>query len=62
MLAFIPFAPPAPTRRVVIVSRKSFSRQPAVESLRSVVAETDLPGCTKLVGAAPSAKAAGIAA
>ena len=64
MLSFIPFTPPAPTRRVVMVSRKSFSRQSAVESLRSVISEADLPGCTKLLGAASfaKAKAAGVAA
>ncbi|MGA0993759.1 MAG: LysR substrate-binding domain-containing protein, partial [Burkholderiaceae bacterium] len=64
MLSFIPFTPPAPTRRVVVVSRKSFSRQPAVESLRSVIAETDLPGCTKLIGASSfsKSKASGMAA
>lgn len=63
MLSFIPFTPPAPTRRVVVVSRKSFSRQPAVESLRSVIAETDLPGCTKLIGASSfsKSKASGMA-
>jgi LysR family hydrogen peroxide-inducible transcriptional activator len=63
MLAFIPFMPPAPTRRVVVVSRKSFSRQPAVESLRAVIDETDLSGCTKLSGVTGFSKAkAGIAA
>jgi len=48
----------------VVVSRKSFSRQPAVESLRSVIAETDLPGCTKLIGASSfsKSKASGMAA
>lgn len=56
LLAFVPFTPPAPTRRVVIASRKSFSRQPAVESLCAVIDETDLPGCTKLVAGVSSTK------
>ena len=62
LLAFVPFTPPAPTRRVVIASRKSFSRQPAVESLCAVIDETDLPGCTKLVtsGSSTKSRAVGI--
>lgn len=56
LLAFVPFTPPAPTRRVVIASRKSFSRQPAVESLCAVIDETDLPGRTKLVAGVSSTK------
>ena len=48
MLAFIPFAPPVPLRRVVMASRKSFARQPAAQCLSDVILQSDLPGCIKL--------------
>jgi LysR family hydrogen peroxide-inducible transcriptional activator len=48
MLTFIPFAPPVPLRRVVMVSRKSFARQPAAQCLSDVILQSDLPGCIKL--------------
>jgi len=48
MLAFIPFAPPVPLRRVVMASRKSFARQPAAQCLSDVILRSDLPGCIKL--------------
>ncbi len=41
---YIPFADPAPTRRVVLVWRKSFTRGEAIEALRQAVLDCDLPG------------------
>ena len=48
LLTFIPFDAPAPSRRVVLVWRKSFSRDRAIAALREVILSVDLPGCTKL--------------
>lgn len=48
MLAFIPFAKPAPSRRVVIVWRKSFTRRAAIEAVCNAVAQCDLPGVDML--------------
>ncbi|MEY4083382.1 MAG: hypothetical protein RL483_751 [Pseudomonadota bacterium] len=45
MLAHVEFDKPIPTRRVVMVSRKSFARQAAVQRLADVILSTDLPGC-----------------
>ena len=48
MLAFVPFAAPAPSRRVVIVWRKSFTRRAAIEAVCNAVAECNLPGVDML--------------
>ncbi len=48
MLRFVPFEAPIPTRRVVIVWRKSFTRRAAIEAVCAAVAACDLPGVTKL--------------
>jgi LysR family hydrogen peroxide-inducible transcriptional activator len=48
MLSFIPFANPAPSRRVVIVWRKSFTRRAAIEAVCNAVAQCDLPGVDML--------------
>jgi LysR family hydrogen peroxide-inducible transcriptional activator len=48
MLSFIPFASPAPSRRVVIVWRKSFTRRAAIEAVCNAVAQCDLPGVDML--------------
>jgi len=48
MLAFVPFAAPAPSRRVVIVWRKSFTRRAAIEAVCNAVAECHLPGVDML--------------
>ena len=48
MLAFVPFSNPAPSRRVVIVWRKSFTRRAAIEAVCNAVAQCDLPGVDML--------------
>jgi LysR family transcriptional regulator, hydrogen peroxide-inducible genes activator len=40
----IPFAPPAPARRIALAWRKSFARKQAVEALAQAIIETKLPG------------------
>lgn len=47
LLTFIPFKAPVPNRRVVLAWRKTFTRQAAVEALRSTIVSVDLPGCAK---------------
>ena len=48
LLAYIPFKPPAPDRRVVLAWRKSFTRAPAIEALRQAVLKCTLNGVTYL--------------
>ena len=48
MLAFVPFEAPAPSRRVVIVWRKSFTRRTAIEAVCAAVAACELPGINML--------------
>ena len=48
MLSFVPFSNPAPSRRVVIVWRKSFTRRAAIEAVCNAVAQCDLPGVDML--------------
>jgi LysR family hydrogen peroxide-inducible transcriptional activator len=48
MLAFVPFSTPTPSRRVVIVWRKSFTRRAAIEAVCGAVAACDLPGVDML--------------
>jgi LysR family hydrogen peroxide-inducible transcriptional activator len=48
MISFVPFAPPAPSRRVVIAWRKSFTRRAAIDAVCRAVAECDLPGVDML--------------
>jgi LysR family hydrogen peroxide-inducible transcriptional activator len=48
MLSFVPFMAPAPSRRVVIVWRKSFTRRTAIEAVCNAVAECDLAGVDML--------------
>jgi LysR family hydrogen peroxide-inducible transcriptional activator len=48
MISFVPFAAPAPSRRVVIAWRKSFTRRAAIEAICQAVAECDLPGVDML--------------
>ena len=48
MLRYVPFADPAPSRRVVIAWRKSFTRAPAIETVRQAILACDLPGVTML--------------
>ena len=44
MLAFVPFEAPVPSRRVVIVWRKSFTRRAAIDAVARAVGECRLPG------------------
>jgi LysR family hydrogen peroxide-inducible transcriptional activator len=48
MLAFVPFDVPVPSRRVVIVWRKSFTRRAAIDAVCAAVAACNLPGITML--------------
>ena len=48
LLRYVPFAPPVPDRRVVLVYRKSFTRKAAIEALLRGVHDCDLPGSRKL--------------
>ncbi len=47
-IRFIPFEPPAPTRRVVLAWRRSFTRYEAIAALCKAVAACALPGVTRL--------------
>ena len=47
-VAYVPFAKPVPTRRVVLAWRKSFTRMPAIDAICDAVAACDLPGVSKL--------------
>jgi LysR family hydrogen peroxide-inducible transcriptional activator len=44
MLTFVPFEEPTPSRRVVIVWRKSFTRKAAIDAVVNAVADCNLPG------------------
>ncbi|HEX9171043.1 MAG TPA: hydrogen peroxide-inducible genes activator [Telluria sp.] len=48
MLRFVPFEAPAPSRRVVIVWRKSFTRRAAIDAVIQAVASCNLPGIAML--------------
>lgn len=48
MLRYVPFEAPAPSRRVVLAWRKSFTRRPAIEAIRQAVLSCDLHGVTML--------------
>jgi LysR family hydrogen peroxide-inducible transcriptional activator len=48
MLRYVPFADPAPSRRVAIAWRKSFTRHSAIEAVRQAVLACDLPGVAML--------------
>jgi LysR family hydrogen peroxide-inducible transcriptional activator len=48
MLRYVPFADPAPSRRVVIAWRKSFTRGAAIEAVRQAVLAATLPGVMML--------------
>lgn len=45
---YVPFSEPAPTRQVVLVWRKSFTRHEAIEALREAVMACELSGVEKL--------------
>ena len=44
LLRFVPFSAPVPSRRVVLVWRKSFTRRAAIDAISAAVAACDLPG------------------
>jgi LysR family hydrogen peroxide-inducible transcriptional activator len=48
LVAYVPFKPPVPDRRVVLAWRKSFTRPTAVEVLRKAIFKCPLPGVVKL--------------
>jgi LysR family hydrogen peroxide-inducible transcriptional activator len=48
LIAYVPFAAPAPSRRVVIAWRKSFTRRAAIDAICNAVAECELPGVEML--------------
>ncbi len=48
MLRYLPFKDPAPSRRVVVAWRKSFTRQAAIETLRQAVLSCRLNGVQML--------------
>lgn len=48
MLRYIPFSKPAPSRRVVLVWRKSFTRGAAIEAVRQALLSCQLNGVTML--------------
>lgn len=52
MVRYLPFSKPAPSRRVVIAWRKSFTRQAAIETVRKAVLACQLPGVNMLHDAA----------
>jgi LysR family hydrogen peroxide-inducible transcriptional activator len=54
LTAVRPFAPPAPSRRVALVWRRSFPRPRAVETVRQAILACKLPGVTMLPDATPS--------
>ena len=48
MLRYVPFVEPAPSRRVVLAWRKSFTRGAAIEAVRQALLSCDLHGVTML--------------
>ena len=48
LLAYVPFTPPVPLRRVALAYRKSFPRLAAVEAVVSAIHACALPGTSRL--------------
>ncbi|TIC78725.1 LysR substrate-binding domain-containing protein [Crenobacter intestini] len=48
LLSIVPFTPPAPTRRVLLVARRQFFRKKAIAVLQQAVFRCGLPGVTML--------------
>jgi LysR family transcriptional regulator, hydrogen peroxide-inducible genes activator len=48
MLRYVPFSEPAPSRRVVLAWRKSFTRTAAIEAIRQAVLACELDGVSML--------------
>jgi len=55
LLTYVPFHPVAPTRRVVLAWRKSFTRAATVDVLRKAILQLDQPGVTVLPDEKPTA-------
>ncbi|HEX2519230.1 MAG TPA: LysR substrate-binding domain-containing protein [Castellaniella sp.] len=55
LLKYVPFKPPVPDRRVVLVWRKSFPRLVAIEALVHAVRQCGIPGVTMLEDAVQAA-------
>ena len=47
-IAYVPFSPPVPTRRVVLAWRRSFTRYEAIAALRNAIYACPLKGVTRL--------------
>ena len=47
-IVYVPFTKPAPTRRVVLAWRRSFTRYEAIAALRNAIYACELPGVTRL--------------
>jgi LysR family hydrogen peroxide-inducible transcriptional activator len=47
-VVYVPFAPPVPTRRVVLAWRRTFTRYEAIAALRNAVYACELPGVKRL--------------
>ena len=47
-LRYVPFQAPIPTRRVVLVWRRTFTRYEAIAALRNAIYACELPGVTRL--------------
>lgn len=52
LVSYIPFKPPVPDRRVVLVWRKSFPRPQAIDTLAQAIRDCELPGVNYLEEAA----------
>jgi LysR family hydrogen peroxide-inducible transcriptional activator len=48
LVRYVPFAPPVPTRRVVLAWRRTFTRYEAIAALRNAVYACRLEGVTRL--------------
>ncbi|MBV9890469.1 MAG: hydrogen peroxide-inducible genes activator, partial [Rhizobacter sp.] len=47
-IAYVPFTKPAPTRRVVLAWRRSFTRYEAIAALRNAIYACELNGVKRL--------------
>jgi LysR family hydrogen peroxide-inducible transcriptional activator len=47
-IKYIKFSAPAPTRRVVLVWRRTFTRYEAIAALRNAIYACELPGVKRL--------------
>ncbi|MGB7184416.1 MAG: LysR substrate-binding domain-containing protein [Burkholderiaceae bacterium] len=56
LLTYVPFEKPVPTRRVMLVWRKSYPRMEAIRALRDSVLALDLPGVSLLPAEKPVAR------